>query len=182
MMGDPAVDITDFYAFPSPERPGNVVLIMNAFPMATPDSFFSDAVIYRFRLRPLARSTAGLSPGAVEYTIDVRFNDVPEGTAAQTGALATSDGREATFTVGETVERDGLRCFAGLRSDPFFMDVEAAIRTDIVGKLSFAKQGANTVELRDTLSIVVELLAAPIIERFGGVTLAGAIAEDIVPG
>ncbi|HXK01124.1 MAG TPA: DUF4331 family protein [Verrucomicrobiae bacterium] len=32
VMGDPAVDITDFYAFPSPERPGNVVLIMNAFP------------------------------------------------------------------------------------------------------------------------------------------------------
>ena len=35
VMGDPAVDITDFYAFPSPERSGNLVLIMNVFPMAT---------------------------------------------------------------------------------------------------------------------------------------------------
>ena len=26
VMGDPAVDITDFYAFPSPERPGHLVL------------------------------------------------------------------------------------------------------------------------------------------------------------
>ena len=42
VMGDPAVDITDFYAFPSPERPGNLVLIMNVFPMATSQSFFSD--------------------------------------------------------------------------------------------------------------------------------------------
>ena len=42
VMGDPSVDITDFYAFPSPERPGNLVLIMDVFPMATPQSFFSD--------------------------------------------------------------------------------------------------------------------------------------------
>ena len=35
VIGDPSVDITDFYAFPSPQRPGNLVLIMNVFPMAT---------------------------------------------------------------------------------------------------------------------------------------------------
>ena len=35
VMQDPAVDITDFYAFPSPERPGHLVLIMDLFPMAT---------------------------------------------------------------------------------------------------------------------------------------------------
>ncbi len=28
-----------------------------------------------------------------------------------------------------------MRVFAGLVSDPFFMDVEAALRTDISGKL-----------------------------------------------
>ena len=49
VIGDPAVDITDFYAFPSPERPENLVLIMNVFPMATAQSFFSDVVTYRFR-------------------------------------------------------------------------------------------------------------------------------------
>ncbi len=38
VMGDPSVDITDFYAFPSPERPGNLVLIMDVFPMATAQS------------------------------------------------------------------------------------------------------------------------------------------------
>jgi hypothetical protein len=34
VIGDPAVDITDFYAFPSPDRPENLVLIMNVFPLA----------------------------------------------------------------------------------------------------------------------------------------------------
>jgi len=32
VLGDPSADITDFYAFPSPERPENLVLIMDVFP------------------------------------------------------------------------------------------------------------------------------------------------------
>ena len=53
------------------------------------------------------------------------------------GNIVTSDGREASFVVGEPLEQDGMRVFAGLVSDPFFMDVEAALRTDMSGKLSF---------------------------------------------
>ena len=140
VMGDPAVDITDFYAFPSPERPENLVLIMNVFPMATPQAFFSDVVTYRFRLRPLTRSGGDITHGTAEHTIDVTFNDVPDGTSVQKGHIVASDGREASFVVGEPLEHDGMRVFAGLVSDPFFMDVEATIRTDISGKLSFDRQ------------------------------------------
>ena len=60
-----------------------------------------------------------------------------------------------------------MRIFAGLASDPFFMDVEAALRTDISGKLSFGT-AVNTVESRDVLSIAVEIPSAPIVELFGG--------------
>ena len=108
-----------------------------------------------------------------------RFSDVPEGTSVQKGNIVTSDGREASFVVGEALEQDGMRVFAGLISDPFFMDVEAALRTDISGKLSF-DTAVNTVQFRDVLSIVVEVPFAPIVERFDGVTLVGAIAENIV--
>ena len=149
---------------------------MNVFPMATSQSFFSDVVTYRFRLRPLTRSNGSVTHGAVEYTIDVTFTDVPEGTSVQKGHIVTSDGREASFVIGEAVEQDGMRVFAGLVSDPFFMDVEAALRTDMSGKLSF-DTAANTVEFRDVLSIVVEVPFAPIVERFDGDTLVGAIAE-----
>ncbi len=179
VMGDPVVDITDFYAFPSPERPGNLVLIMDVFPMATSQSFFSEVVTYRFRLRPLTRSGSSVKHGTVEHTIDVSFNDVPEGTSVQKGNVVTSDGRKASFVVGKPLEQDGMRVFAGLVSDPFFMDVEAALRTDALGKLSFNTR-TNTVHFRDVLSIVVEVPFAPIIERFNGVTLIGAISEDIV--
>ncbi len=180
VMGDPAVDITDFYAFPSPERPGNLVLIMDVFPMATPQSFFSDVLTHRFRLRPLSRSGGNVTHGTAEYTIDVTFEDVPEGTSVQKGSVVTSDGRAASFQVGKPFEGDGMRVFAGLVSDPFFMDVEAAIATDISGKLSFKKVGANTVQFRDVLSIVVEVPFAPIVERFDGVTLIAAVSENVV--
>ena len=179
VMGDPSVDITDFYAFPSPERPGNLVLIMNVFPLATSQSLFSDVVTYRFRLRPLSRSGGRVVHGAAEHTIDFSFDDVPEGTSVQTGRAVTSDGREASFVLGEPLEQDGMRVFAGLVSDPFFMDVEAALRTDLSGRLSFGT-ATNTVHFRDVLSIVVEIPFAPIVSRFDGITLVGAIAENIV--
>ena len=180
VMDDPAVDITDFYAFPSPERPGNLVLIMNAFPMATSQSFFSDVVTYRFRLRPLTRSGSSFVHGPAEHTIDVRFSDVPDGMSVQKGTVVTSDGREAGFVIGEAAEADGMRVYAGLVSDPFFMDVEATIRTDISGKLSFGAKGTNTVEFRDVLTIVVEVPFAPILEGLDDVTLIAAIAETLV--
>ena len=179
VMGDPAVDITDFYAFPSPERPGNLVLIMDVFPLANSESFFSDVLTYRFRLRPLAASGSSVTTGAAEYTVDITFSDVPEGTSVQKGNVVTSEGREARFVVGEPFEKDGLRIFAGLVSDPFFMDVEAAIRTDMSGKLSF-NTATNTVHFRDVLSIVVEVPFASILEGFYGATLIAALSENIV--
>ena len=179
VMGDPAVDITDFYAFVSPERPGNLVLIMDAFPLATSQSFFSDIVTYRFRMRPLAPAEVSVAPGTAEYSIDVTFGDVPEGSTAQKGNVLTSDGRKVNFVLGETMEQDGMRAFAGLVSDPFFMDVEAAVRTDIAGKLSF-NTATNTVSFRDVLSIVVEVPFAQIVERFSGATLIAALSENVV--
>jgi Domain of unknown function (DUF4331) len=179
VMDDPSVDITDFYAFVSPERGGNLVLIMDVFPLATPQSFFSDVVTYRFRLHPLMRTDEGVIHETAEYAIDVTFDDLREGTLVQKGHIVTSDGREASFALGTPLERNGMRVFAGLVSDPFFMDVEAALRTDISGKLSF-NTAANTVQFRDVLAIVVEIPFAPIVKKFEGVTIVGAVAENVV--
>ncbi len=181
VMGDPTVDITDLYAFPSPERAGRLVLIMDVFPGASPESLFSDVLLYRFRMRPLIRSNGGITHGTPEYTINVSFDDVAEGTSTQKGNIVTSDGREARFTVGEPLEQNGMRIFVGLVSDPFFMDVEASVRTtNSSGGLFFTKPGNNTVQSRDVLSIVLEVPFAPIVECFDGVTLVGVIAETIV--
>jgi hypothetical protein len=149
------------------------------FPLATSQSFFSDVVTYRFRLRPLTCSSSSIAPGTAEHTIDITFSDLLEATSVQKAKVVTSGGREATFAVGERLEREGMRIFAGLVSDPFFMDVEATLRTDISGKLSF-DTAVNTVAFRDVLSIVVEIPFASIVQEFDGTTLVGAIAETVV--
>ena len=58
-LAGPAGDITDFYAFPSPERPGHLVLVMNVYPLATTRAAFSDAIDCRFRLRPVTIAGSG---------------------------------------------------------------------------------------------------------------------------
>jgi hypothetical protein len=35
-LADPASDITDVFTFPSPERPGHLVLVLDVFPSAAP--------------------------------------------------------------------------------------------------------------------------------------------------
>jgi hypothetical protein len=41
-LSDPAADITDFYVFPSPERPGQLTLVLDVFPTAAPTALFSE--------------------------------------------------------------------------------------------------------------------------------------------
>ena len=63
-LADPIADITDVYAFPSPEQADRLVLVVNTLPMAKPSDLFSEGLVYRFRLRPLA-APAGRSGLAV---------------------------------------------------------------------------------------------------------------------
>jgi hypothetical protein len=44
VFDDLAADIADVYIFPSPERPGRIVLVLTVFPSATVTSLFSDAI------------------------------------------------------------------------------------------------------------------------------------------
>ncbi|MDP9198815.1 MAG: DUF4331 domain-containing protein, partial [Pseudomonadota bacterium] len=97
----------------------------------------------------------------------------------QKGRVRTAGGLEMSFSVGQPFERNGIRVFAGLASDPFFMDVEAAIRTDFTGRLYF-DTAVNTVQFRDVLAIAVEVPFKSIDERFDGVKLVAAIAETVV--
>src|SRR3954453_3431560 len=98
-LADPIADITDVYAFPSPERPGTLVLVMNTLPFAPADARFSDGLIYRFRLRPLSLASGGPAPfdvGAEEFRFDCVFSD-PEDengdpAGEQTGTCTTPAG------------------------------------------------------------------------------------------
>jgi hypothetical protein len=65
-LAEPIADITDVYAFPSPERPGDLVVVLNTLPFAPPSALLSDGLVYRLRIRPLTAG-AGDDSGAVRH-------------------------------------------------------------------------------------------------------------------
>src|SRR5690242_19942405 len=76
-IADPASDITDVFTFPSPERPGQLVLVMDVFPAAGVSALFSDALTHRFRLRTVTatnRATPGFAVDPDEYAVDITFD------------------------------------------------------------------------------------------------------------
>src|SRR6266403_5293710 len=100
-IADPVTDITDVFAFPCPESPQHLVLIMNVFPYAGPSAVFSDAVIYRLRVRSVSITSNrhAFAVGADEFTFDCTF-DVPG--SPESGGQPVQQGR-CRMPNGETV-------------------------------------------------------------------------------
>jgi hypothetical protein len=188
-LADPIADITDVYAFPSPERPGHLVLVLNTLPLAPPDARFSDGLIYRFRLRPVTvNDNAGSAPFTVageEFTFDCVFSAPVGGDSAvaawQEGTFITPAGEAVAFTVGDAEggAGDGVRVFAGPRWDPFIMDAPAALRTIATGKLAFTDRSSIYLDGKNVLSLVVELDCARVLHD---AELVAVVAETLTRG
>ena len=182
-LAEPISDITDVYAFPSPERSGHLVLVVNTLPFARPSARFSDGLVYRFRLRPVA-AAVGDDPGLFvagerEFAFDCVFT-APVG-HDQEGTCTTPAGETLRFSVND--ERGGsghgVRVFAGPRWDPFIMDAPAALETIATGKLAFTDPGSIFLDGKNVLSLVVEVDCARLL---GGVELVGVVAETLTRG
>jgi hypothetical protein len=188
-MAEPIADITDAYAFPSPEVPGRLVLVMNTLPFAPPSARFSDGLTYRFRLRPVAAAArddpAPFAVGAEEFTLDCVFSPPLNGDGArgadQDGTCTTAAGETLAFSVDDEQggSAHGVRVFAGPRWDPFIMDAPAALKTIAAGKLAFTDPGTIFLDGKNVLSLVVEVDCARLL---GGAELVGVVAETLTRG
>jgi hypothetical protein len=192
-LADPIADITDVYAFPSPESPKRLVLVVNTLPMAKPSDLFSAGLVYRFRLRALSPSANGASdgvfaPGAEEVVLDCVF-DAPEHVSDsvtghpahdQHGSCMTPGGERVSFRVNDEEGGQGhrMRVFAGVRWDPFIMDARAALATIATRKLAFTDSGSIFLDGKNVLSIVVEIDTG----LLPGWTLVGVVAETLTRG
>jgi hypothetical protein len=186
-LADPIADITDVYAFPSPERPGRLVLVMNTLPFAPPSAVFSDGLVYRFRLRRVTAGMAGSAPPfaaeAEELAFDCVFSS-PSGsderTGPQEGVCTTPTGDTVTFRVNDQAgaEGHGVRAFAGVRWDPFIMDAPAALKTIASGRLSFTDPGAIYLDGKNVLGLVLEIDLG----FLRGAELVGVVAETLTRG
>src|SRR4051794_40194138 len=184
-LADPIADITDVYAFPSPERPGHLVLVVNTLPFAQPSDGPSDGLLYRFRLRPVTLGGPDGIPrprDVDEVVVDCVFSPPASANGAgQQGTCTISSGASVSFGVNDerAASGNGIRAFAGPRWDPFILDAPAALRTIATGELAFTDQGSIYLDGKNVLSLVVELDCRM---HLGELELVGVVAETLTRG
>jgi hypothetical protein len=188
-LSDPAADITDVFAFPCPDSPQHLVLAMDVFGKAGPSALFSDAVIYRFRVRPAAIAATGPSASFAVGTDEVIFDcvfEVPsnsEGGAppVQRGRCITPNGEVVPFSVNDErgARGESVQVFAGQRSEPFFLDVRMVLKTVETRQLAFKKVGSDTLYGTNVLAIVLKFEWAKLVK--GGPMFA-LVCETLASG
>lgn len=163
--GDARLDITDLYAFPSPESEAKSVFVMNVHPAVgfNPtgptrlDPFSTDA-IYELKI-----DTNGDAIADIAYR--VRFTSSGNGSPSSTIRHVEGEDAAGTGDTGKLLikgapvstglkpyitEGGGYRFFAGWRSDPFFFDTLGALNN-----LTFT--GNDFFARADVCSIVLEV-------------------------
>jgi hypothetical protein len=183
---NPAMDMTDVYAFPSPTT-GRVTLVMNSWAFLTPaqtsSTSFDPNLLYQFKVdntgdakedRVIQVQFKGTAPN---QTVEVRGPAVPS-VVGPMGNTVLSGDPTVSGAVGQVLgSANGMQVFAGPREDPFFIDLEQFFRIvpdrkPSTGVLSMLPDVASASGFRspstavdfvkgfNVLSIVVELPAS----------------------
>ncbi|MFF1903534.1 DUF4331 family protein [Kitasatospora sp. NPDC058218] len=134
--GDARLDLTDLFAFPAADASGRTVLIMNVNPYApTQATAFHPNAVYRLNI-----DSDGDDQADVAYSFT--FSDPDTGGQTVTVHRATGEAarkHEATGDIlfagvpvafgdaPDVVGADGYKLSVGLRSDPFFADLEGIV-------------------------------------------------------
>jgi hypothetical protein len=173
-IGDPAADLTDLFAFTSPENPAHTVLAANVFPSAGVTAMFSNAVNHSIAVRRVTVAGTGndakFNADDKEIRFSCRFGPLQhEGEKTiQRGTLTCPNGQTLDFIVNDekgASTPDGVyRVFAGLRSDPF-----------LLAWVGF-KKVPNLLQHDNVLAIVVEFDTQRVLNPSEG-SLFGVIAE-----
>jgi hypothetical protein len=178
-IGEPSADVSDLFAFTSPENPARTVLAMCVFPSAGESAIFSNAIDHAIVVRRVTVAgvgdTARFRPADDEIRFSVRFEALKRdaaGNVIQRGTCTLPDGRKLSLTVndenGTSTPEGDVRVFAGLRSDPFYLAWIAATLEKV----------PNLLQHDNVLCIVVEFDTRRVLDPAKG-SLFGAIAETV---
>jgi Domain of unknown function (DUF4331) len=101
----------------------------------------------------------------------------------QEGRCTSPSGETARFRVHDEQggRSDGLRVYAGLRSDPFFIDLPAWLESLETGRLTFKQEGQNSLAGVNGLGVVVEADCEPLLQS-SRAPLFAVVGETVVAG
>ena len=184
-IAGPAGDITDLYVFPSPERPGHLVLVLDVLPDAPLDSYFSDAIVYRFRLRRVTISGVGAaqpfpSPARTKRwssaaTSRLRGKAEPEWRRCRKAGVRRRRVRRHASAFTRRRARAAMACAsmpASERNHSSSM-CRRLIESQKTGRLAFKEVGTNAAIGFNVLSIVIEADCRPWLRERQWATASG---------
>jgi len=131
VVSNPMEDITDVFAFPAPDQPGNVVFVVDFYPLIpagqTSGVSFDPNVLYQIKIANAANDPsehvviqmkANAAGPAPTFTLYGPGNVNEQGTAN----TLLSNGQTFNFN-SSTALSGGVHVFVGPRRDPFFFDL-----------------------------------------------------------
>jgi hypothetical protein len=162
-------DITDYYAFESPENADNVVFVINVkgllAPSETGDASFEEDVMLELNIDNSASKDniedlvlqAMFQDGKVKIygpvaPSETGVNSTLMNSGVSTESMITAYGQEPQ--VGTS---NGMKVFAGPRDDPFFFDLNAYKAVIAGTATAFGNPGMDTFAGTNVLSVVIEL-------------------------
>lgn len=180
-IGDPPADISDLFAFTSPENPARTVVALDVFPGAGAEAIFSNAIDHSIAIRRV--TVAGTGDAARFQAADqdlarfaCRFGVLerasPGARPVQRGTCTLPDGRTLALIVNDekgAATPDGVfRIFAGLRSDPFYL----------AWNIGIMRKTPNVLLHDNVLSIVIEFDTRRVLDPARG-SLFGVVGETV---
>ena len=173
---NPRMDINDVFAFPGSSADRIVLAMTTSSPIQGTSASFDNNLLYQFRIDNSGDAVedrviqATFSGTGANQTVTVRGPVAP----GMTGMKSTlvNDPQAITGAVGQTLgSATGVLVFAGLRDDPFFIDLEQFFkivpdRRPSTGPLSqpqtqtatsFRTPGIDFLRNYNALAIVVEV-------------------------
>lgn len=160
-------DITDFYAFQSPENSDNMVFVVNTQglldPTASATAAFDENVMVQVNIDNTGDYVEDLVIQAVVNKGELSvYGPVKPSVTGLTGKVET----DATVTTADVTSygktavigsKNGIKVFAGPRDDPFFFDL-VAFQNVLAGTASgFNNPGSDTFAGTNVMSVAIEV-------------------------
>jgi hypothetical protein len=170
---DGQADLTDLYAFKTPNKTDSLTVILNMYPGVSPEGHFSSKVSYDLFIRSAEVNKAPLKPGFKTYVMDelnlnCKFKDPRHHTrvgntdSAGVACVLNKEGAKISSVsghVGEILENDMVKLMAGPRADSFFISADTFL--DVTNRKKFKSQtpgsGSNAMATINVMSIALEL-------------------------
>ncbi len=148
-----AADLTDLFAFPTPNKKNSLTLIMNSYPLIPPSGHFEERLRYSFIIRQ-ASLNKGVISASSEHIISCQFQRPHQ---PDNKAICQGQGKlKAEGKLNQINQGHHLKMWAGMRSDPFFFNGKWVLSIMYRGTL-LPPQKRNIVDKGNVLSLVLEI-------------------------